>query len=578
MDCREAIYSQNVAEYFIQRYAPLEELKRDYGFDCILALNEQYAVAYAYLSRMDGVALEFPNIYSAVPKCYAIMEDMRESGEEADTSAPVLEAMGIARLRRLPYLDLSGRGVMIGFIDTGIDYTHPVFRNSDGTSRIAAIWDQTEENGIPPQGFAYGAEYTKEQITQALAAANPAEVVPERDENGHGTFVAGLAAGNNDRASGFSGTAPFADIAVVKVKPAKKYLRELYHIPEGAECFQETDIAWAAEYLMATARNAGMPLVLCMTLGTNSGGHVGKGILDEILNGAAGRNRMCVVISTGNESGYGLHYRSFGTDEEYEEVELRTGERESGFTMELWAQSLNQYSVSVVSPTGELIRRIPDRRNHTQRMNFLFEDTKINLDYFMAEGRTGNQLILMRVSDPTPGIWRFQVYEDQTIEGGFDIWLPVHNFVQEDTYFLRADPYVTITEPGNASEPITVSSYRVSDNSIGLHSGRGYTRVGAIKPDVAAPGVRLYGPERGGGFRTADGGGAAAALTAGGCALLLEWAIVNGRQPEIKTQEIKRLIRGGAEREGIVPPSREWGYGRINFYGVFEELRMVANS
>lgn len=577
MECREAIYLPNVEEYFIQRYAPLEELKNQYGFDCILPLNEQYAIAYLYTA--GNMSLEFPSVYSAVPKCYGIMEDTAgESGAQSNTSAPVLEAMGIARLGRLPYLDLSGRGVMIGFLDTGIAYTHPVFRNSDGTSRIAAIWDQTQEDGTPPAGFYYGAEYTREQITQALASDDPSAVVPERDENGHGTFAAGLAAGSNDRASGFSGTAPFADIVAVKLKPAKQYLRELYRIPAGAECFQETDLAWGVQYLLETARNAGRPMVICMTLGTNSGGHDGRSILDELLNGAAGRNRVCVVASTGNESGYGLHYHSFGTGGEYEEAELRVGDREKGFTMELWADSLNQYSVSVVSPTGELIRRIPDRRNHAQLMNFLFEDTRIYLNYFMAEGRTGNQLILMRVVDPTPGIWRFQVYADQVFEGGFDIWLPVHNFVQEDTYFLRDDPYITIAEPGNAGEPVTVSSYRIEDNAIGLHSGRGYTRSGMIKPDAAAPGVMLYGPEPDGGFRTGSGGGGAAALTAGGCALLLEWAIVNGRQPEIKTQEIKRLLRGGAEREGIVVPSREWGYGRINFYGVFEELRMVANN
>ncbi len=577
MECKQAVYSQDMQELFIQRVTPLEELRNTYGFDCIFPLNDQYAVAYVESRRVSSINGEFPSIYSAVPRCYAIMEDAG-GGEVATSSNPVLEAMGIARLNRLPYLDLSGRGVMIGFIDTGIDYTHPVFRNSDGTSRIAAIWDQTVEDGVPPQGFVYGEEYTREELTQALMSENPQAVVPEQDENGHGTFVAGVAAGNNDRTSGFSGTAPFAEIVAVKLKPAKAYLKELFRIPQDAVCFQETDIAWGLQYLIDKAENARMPLIICMTLGTNSGGHSGRGILDSMLNYISGRNRMCVVASSGNESGYGLHYRSAGTGSEYEEVELRVGERERGFTMELWAESLNQYSISVVSPTGELIRRIPDRRNHSQNMNFLFEDTKIVLDYFMAEGRTGNQLILIRVSDPTAGIWRFQVYEDRTFSGGFDIWLPVHNFLTRDTYFLRADPYVTIADPGNASEPITVASYRTEDNSLALHSGRGFTRTGEAKPDVAAPGVTIYGPAAGGGFQTRSGGGAAAALTAGGCALFFEWAIVNGRQPQIRTQEMKRLMKGGAEREGLVQPSREWGYGRVNFYGVFEELRMVVGG
>lgn len=561
----------------MQRAVPLTELQEIYQFDCILPLDDQYAVGYANSSLVGSTTIGFPAVYSSVPKCYAIMEDEGD-GEAANTSAPVLEAMGIARLNRLPYLDLSGRGVIIGFIDTGIDYTHPVFVNSDGSSRIAAIWDQTAQEGTPPRGFIFGTEYVKEQITQALRSGNSQETVPERDENGHGTFVAGLAAGNIDRAANFSGIAPFAEIVMVKLKSAKTYLKELYQIPLDAVCFQETDIAWGVRYLIAKATAARMPLVLCITLGTNAGGHSGRGILDGILDSVAGRYRTCVVTSTGNESSYGLHYRSAGTGSEYEEVELRIGEREKGFTMELWAESLNQYSVSVVSPTGELIRRTPERRNHTQQMNFLFEDTKIYLDYFMAESRTGNQLILIRIKDPTAGIWRFQIYEDQAFGGGFDIWLPVHNFTTRDTYFLRSDPYVTIADPGNTSEPITVASYRVRDNAIALHSGRGFTRIGGQKPDVAAPGVNIYGPEAYGSFQVRSGGGTAAALTAGGCALFLEWAVVDGRQPQIRTQEIKRLMRGGAEREGLIMASREIGYGFVNFFGMFEELRMVAGN
>ena len=577
MDCKNAIFSQDMQEFFVQRAALLEELSMVYGFDCILPLDENYAVGYVNTGRVNSTTIGFPSVYSSVPRCYAIMEEAGD-GTQQTSSAPVLEEMGIAGLDRLPYLDLSGRGVIIGFIDTGIDYTHPVFKNPDGTSRITAIWDQNVEDGTPPQGFAYGVEYTGEQISQALESGDPQAVVPERDENGHGTFVAGVAAGNRDRESGFSGVAPFSDIMMVKLKPAKAYLKSLYKIPQDAVCFQETDMAWGLQYLMSKAAAMRRPLVVCMTLGTNSGGHSGRGILDSMINSAAERYHMCVVTSTGNESSYGLHYRSEGTGSEYEEVELRIGERERGFTMELWAESLNQYSVSVVSPTGELIRRIPDRRNHVQQMNFLFEDTRICVNYFMSEGRSGNQLILMRVMDPTAGIWRFQVYEDRSFGGGFDIWLPVHNFVTEDTYFLRADPYVTIADPGNASEPITVATYRVEDGSVALHSGRGFTRTGGRKPDVAAPGVSIYGPESGGGFGTKSGGGIASALTAGGCALFLEWAVVDKRQPQMRTQEIKRLLQGGAEREGLLTASRELGYGLVNFYGAFEELRIVAGS
>lgn len=576
MDCKEAIYSQDTADYFIQRFGELEMIQERYGFECILPLNNEYTVAFAKLGlRSDD--MEFPAAYTAAPRCYGMMEEPGSTFAAEGSSAPALEAMGVSRLRRMPYLDLLGSGVLIGFVDSGIDYTHPVFRNADGSSRIYAIWDQTEQNGTPPEGFAYGAEYSRTQLTQALMAQDPYSVVPERDIEGHGTYAAGLAAGNIVRDTGFSGVAPLAEILMVKLKPAKQYLRELYLIPEDAVCYQETDLAWGVEYLVRTAQRIGRPLVICMTLGTNSGGHDGAGVLDRMLDGYASRYNICVVTATGNEAGYGLHYHSEQVAGEYEQVELKVGEREPGFTMELWASLLSQYSVAVISPTGELISRIPSRRNNSQVIHFLFENTRLYVDYFSAGNRTGNQLVLMRLQQPTEGIWRFLIYRDTVVDNGFDIWLPLRQFVQEDTYFLRPDPDITITDPGNAEDPITVASYRVADKSIYLHSGRGFTRTNRYKPDVAAPGVDIYGPMAGGGYRFANGGAAAAALTAGGCALVLEWAVGGGRQPQIRSQEIKRLLQGGAERTGIEVPSREWGYGRVDFYGAFEELRTVAN-
>lgn len=573
MDCSEAVNAPDTAEFFVQRYGTIENIKKRYELECVLPLNENYAVAYLDTADL-GNRIEyrrFAGVYSAVPKCYALTGEPDAFGAERD-STPTLEAMGIGRLRRLSYFDLLGSGVMIGFVDTGIDYTHPAFRNSDGSSRIYTIWDQTAVQERNFGEIPYGIEYTREEINRALMEENPYNTVPERDELGHGTYVAGVAAGNTLSQERFSGVAPLADIVMVKLRPAKAYFRELYLIPKEQECYQETDIAWGVEYLAHTARQANRPLVICMTLATNSGDHEGRGVLEEILSDYARKNNFCVITANGNEAGYGLHYHSGGTNAEYEEVELKIGAGESGFVMELWAEILNRYSVAVVSPTGELANRVISRRNISQQMNFLFEETTINLDYFMVEGRSGNQLILMRVERPAEGIWRFLIYPEEVFAGGFDIWLPVHRFVSKDTYFLRPDPDVTITDPGNAGAPITVASYRVSDRSIYLHSGRGFTRQGRVKPDVTAPGVGIYGPSPMNSYLTLDGA-AAAALTAGGCALILEWAVTRGRQPEIKTQEIKRLLYGGAQRSGIDVPSREWGYGRVNFYDAFEELR-----
>lgn len=581
-NCREYIYSEDSLDFFLQYNGDIEEAREEYRPDCIQYLNQDYLIVHFYAPASYIYSSEFATTYSSLPRCYALQQisgiELPQAASEGDSS-PVLEAMGVGRLRRLPYLDLYGRGVLIGLIDTGIDYRQPVFINPDGSSRIYAIWDQTEQAGPAPEDFDYGREYRQAELTAALAAENPLELVPEMDENGHGTFMAGVAAGNISTENHFSGVAPQAEIVMVKLKEAKQYLKRFYAIPDGVPCYQETDLVQGVRYLAETARKAGRPLVLAMTLGTNSGGHDGNGILEEFLNNLATQNSIAVITSTGNENGYGLHYRGRGetnTAEGYEEVELRVAQQEEGFTMELWATSLNLYSISVISPTGELIARSPGRGNRFQLMNFIFENTLIYLDYYMVENRSGEQLILMRVYAPTQGIWRFRIYTEQEFGGNFDLWLPVNVFLKKDTYFIRPDPDVTITEPGNAEKPITVASYRVEDKAIYLHSGRGFTRSGGLKPDLAAPGVDIYGPLPGRGFGIRSGGGTAAALTAGVCALLLEWAAVQGRRPTMDTAEIKRLLKGGAEREGIRFPDREWGFGRIDIYGAFEELRTVV--
>ncbi|MBQ9119459.1 MAG: S8 family peptidase [Lachnospiraceae bacterium] len=580
--CRDYIYSEDSLDFFLPYNGDIEAAREEYKPDCLQYLNQEYLIVHFYAPTSAIYSGRFAVAYGSIPKCYALQQDGGEIvGTDAGDSFSVLEAMGIGRLRRLPYLDLYGRGVLIGLIDTGIDYRHPVFINPDGSSRIYAIWDQTEAAGPAPEGFDYGREYRQEELEQALSAENPLELVPETDDNGHGTFMAGLAAGNISERNSFSGAAPQAEIVMVKLKQAKEYLRRFYAIPEGVPCYQETDLAQGIRYLAETAQRADRPLVLVMTLGTNSGGHDGSSILDELLDSLAVQNSVCVITSTGNENGYALHYRGLEEPEAentYEEVELRVAEGENGFTMELWATSLNLYSISVISPTGELIERSPGRGNRFQVMNFIFENTLIYLDYYMVENRSGEQLVLLRVYAPTPGIWRFRIYTEQEFGGNFDLWLPVHTFVEAETYFIRPDPDVTITGPGNGDRAITVASYRVSDKAIYLHSGRGFTRSGNLKPDLAAPGVEIYGPLPNGRFGIGSGGGAAAALTAGACALLLEWAVVQGRRPMIDTSAIKRLLKGGAEREGIRFPNREWGFGRLDIYGAFEELRIVVNS
>ena len=183
-------------------------------------MNDWFAVVYLPVSQLSLQTISRYN-YSSIPSAFGL------------TSEISLEASGIVRLRRIPVFNLLGQGVMVGIIDTGIDYTNPIFKRSDGTTKIAAIWDQTIESDRYPAGYLYGTEYLASDINEALNSPNPLEVVPSTDENGHGTMLAGIAAGSEDRANDFSGVVPDSELVVVKLKYMKQALREFYIIPPG---------------------------------------------------------------------------------------------------------------------------------------------------------------------------------------------------------------------------------------------------------------------------------------------------------------------------------------------------------
>lgn len=561
--CREAIISNEYADFFV-REERVNEVISDFNVVCLQTLYRKYRIAHTPVTNMDRLQA-FNYGYLSFPKLYGLMDTTN------------MENIGVNRLRRLEYLDLYGNGVLIGFIDTGINYTMDVFKNPGNTSRVLRIWDQEIQTGLSPQGFNYGTEYTKEQLDAALQAENPLDVVPSTDTNGHGSFMAGIAAGNIDRSNDFTGAAPQAELLVVKLKQAKQYLRDYYYIREDAVAYQETDIVLGIKYLLQTAQQQGKPLVICIGLGTNAGGHTGDSILGEYISATANYVGVCTVVPTGNEANYGLHYRGRELDiEEYEDVEIRVGENERGFALELWGQSPSVYSVGLISPSGEIADRIPARIENSQVLRFIFENTVVYVDYRLLETQTGDQLIFFRFARPSPGIWKIRIYKETNFNNYFDLWLPIRDFLGQDTYFIRPNPDITITEPGNTELPITIAAFDHSNNSIYLNSGRGYTRDGRVKPDIAAPGVNVYGPLLNNTFGVRSGTSIAAAHAAGAAALLLEWGVVDGNRPQLDTLEIKSLFMKGANRTNQDYPNNIWGYGTLDIYGAFNSLRITV--
>jgi len=558
---RMKITSNDYADLLVEYGINKEELSM-FQSDPMIIIDDKYAVIY-FPASMIPIRIAFGVKYSMIPKLFGLLDS---------TS---LEAMGVIRVQNTPNLSLRGQGVLLGFVDTGIEYTNPLFKNADNTTRIVSIWDQTIENMQASEDiFYYGTEYKRDVINQALQNEDPLSIVPSTDEIGHGTTLAGLAGGTRNEDSDFVGVAPLAEYAIVKLKPAKPYLKDYFSVPQDTICYQENDIMFGIQYLVKVARQLERPIAICIGLGTNQGSHDGRGILSDMVSVLSNEAGHALVVAAGNEGNRAHHY--FGEIDKtqgYDIVDLKIGEHEIGFTMELWGNIPGVYSIDILSPTGEYIPRIPARLNETRVIQFLFENTTILVDYVLVETQSGDQLILIRFKNPAPGIWRFKVYGG-AITSGFHIWLPMRGFITEDTVFLRPNPDTIITIPGNTAFALTVTAYDHKNQSIYRNASRGYSRTNIIKPELAAPGVDVYSPIPGNQFGVQTGTSIAAGNTTGVAALLLEWGIVKGNNRTMDTIQVKKyLIRGVSRNVNIVYPNKEWGYGTLNLYGTFVSLQ-----
>ena len=284
---------------------------------------------------------------------------------------------------------------------------------------------------------------------------------------------------------------------------------------------------------------------------------------------------VAITVSVGNEGISRRHvYSTIEPAGLPVAVELNVGEEEQGFTMEFWGDPPATYTLDIFSPGGERIPKILERLIGNQEISLFFEKTLIHIDYFMVESETGKQVILLRFKNPSPGLWRFQIYARGDLQGAFHIWLPSDGFISADTFFQNASSSTTLTSPGNSLVPISVTAYNTITNTIYPNSGRGFSTSNIINPDLAAPGVNLQCPDLNHGFTAITGTGAAAAHTAGIAAMLLEWSIINGNLPGIDTVGIKKfLIRGAARSSLYRYPERTWGYGMVDIYNSFDLLR-----
>lgn len=529
--------------------------KSAYIKSCAVLFNSYVIINVPIDKINDFINNIYPKIIAEWPEILTLMD--RKS----------LDASGITSVQN-NYLGLRGSGVLIGFIDTGIDYTKKNFIYEDDTSKIIYIWDQSIQ-GNPPENFCYGTEFSNQDINRALKSDRPFEIVPHRDEIGHGTFLASLAA---SRESGENiGAAPDSDLIIVKLKTAKNNIRKEKLISEEAIAYQASDVLTGIEYLYRKSLELDRPIAICLGLGTNDGSHFGESIFEEYITAISKQKGIVLCVACGNEGNARHHVQGklLNTGDK-NEIEINVGNNNKGFLLQIWNFPPNKISIGVISPTGEYIDRIPARDNFYMTIKLGLENTFIGIGYESFKNSEISQQSFIKFMNPTAGIWRVILYGDTISDGMYYAWLPVTGLIDADTFFLNSDSEATITSPATASGIISVGAYDINNNNLYISGSRGPKQIYKTAPAFVAPGVNVMTGEE-----IMSGTSVSCAITVGACALLLEWAIVRANLPSINTIIAwSYLIQGCVQQSGFNYPNNQWGYGKLNLLNTFESLKL----
>lgn len=483
-----------------------------------------------------------------------------------------------------PSLNLRGSGVVVAIVDTGIDYLNNEFMREDETTRILRIWDQTIDNGKTPDGFISGSEYTEEDINKAIQAQkqgqNPYDIVPSKDDYGHGTKMAGIvgARGMNRE---IVGVAPDCEFIIIKLQEADKEYVDFYYAKGDKAKYRNTDIIMALKYLYELSFTLNKPMIIYLPLGSNLGDHAGASILERYVDTKiSGRNSLFVVTSTGNQGNTDTHTSGrIKSNGDSQIIELNCGKEQQGLVLQIYAQRPSKIKLGILSPSGEVFENTNPRKtkhiliDDSPTWKFIYEGTRVQVTYDSPDEFTGDEKFVIKMDGVTEGVWRFILTGNNIVDGKYYAWILQRELLAEDTRFLNPSPYTTLTIPGTAKTIINTSYYNQNNGAIVSESGRGYTTKDYIQPIITAGGINAITTKPGGGTITMSGASVAGAILAGCCALILQWAVVDGNDPQMYATKLQAyIIRGARKREGDTYPNRQWGYGILDMQEIFKSL------
>lgn len=512
---------------------------------------------------IERLKLDVPAIiYIEVRSPYVLQDISPESIDE------------ISSIKVNPYLNLDGTGVLVGMIDSGIDYLNPEFIREDGTSRIEVIWDQTVQ--VENSNYYVGTEFSNNDINKAIQRSrngeNPYDIVPSKDENGHGTKMAGII-GARGYKSEIRGIANNSNYAVVKLIPSPNFEKQLREngVPV-VPVYNSGEVLSGIEFLNAYALKVRKPIVIFIGVGTTIGAHNANNIISRYLTNISDRRGIVIVAGTGNEGGSEGHYSDIikYTGEE-NKIELNIAKEMKYFTMLVWVSRPSKMAINVISPSGEESKYISSQVNKEKMVRYILINTSLRVNYYDPDIYTGNQVIMLRFDNIKKGIWTIRLRGDYVLNCSFHIWLYPSKLLPQGTKFLKPNPYNTLTIPSTAVNVVTVAYYNSNNDTSVAESGRGYNVDGSINPDITTGGVNILTTTPGGNIQAVSGSSVATAIVAGVCSLMLQWGIVDKNDIQMFSTKVRSyLIYGANRKNNDTYPNRENGFGYLNIKNTFE--------
>lgn len=593
--CNNLIYSENRYEYLIEYRGNFLEQMEKVDYACGYIITEKFAIVYIEGDRVYELAKAVPAILFVNYRSVFVLE-----------GTSVEDVSNIKPIKINPYLDLKGSGVIVGIVDTGIDYMNKEFIREDDTSRIEAIWDQTiiesneevENNTVngsneinktsnssrSVKDVFTGKVYLNDEINKAILESrqgkDPYEIVPSKDTIGHGTQIASVA-GARGYDKDVEGVANDCNFVIVKLRESPVYEKELRenNLPY-VPLYNNAMLVSGFEYLKQYAIAKKKPMVILGGIGSPDHSHDGSDLFSRYIDELGSYRGIVFVTGCGNEGAAEGHTSGFiSAVGDSITRELNISKKMKSLSFRIWVRKPNKMALVVISPSGQTTKIIEPKFNEEEEIKFIYEDTNLKVRFFVPDNITGLQVIFLDFTDIKPGVWKFELIGRYIVGGRFDIWLPPHNTLPADTKFLQPDPDQTINTEGSARKAIAVGYYNQENDSIVSESGRGFPLYGVIKPDIAAPGINIIATSIGDKKVEITGSSAAAAIVTGVSALLLQWGIVKGNDSTMYTPKIiSYLVTGALRDKNTDYPNKSLGYGKLDLVGVFNYISGIITN